>query len=76
MLDRPERRGIALSPCLDRRKLSLNGLIAYRRVNVLSAFFQALQEVVGCCLAVARLCKEKKVLGMFVGGACLAECVL
>src|SRR5258708_371750 len=76
MLDRPERGGITLSPGLDRCKLSLNGFVAYGRVKVLGAFFQALQEVVGCCLAVARLCKEQKMLRMFVGGACLAKCVL
>jgi hypothetical protein len=36
-------------------------------------FFQALQEVVGRCLAVARLGKEKKLLRMLIGGACLAK---
>jgi hypothetical protein len=55
MLNRPELRGIALSPGLDRRKLSLNGFVAYGRVEVLRAFFQAAQEVVGRRLAVARL---------------------
>jgi hypothetical protein len=55
MLDRPERGDITLSSGLDRRNLSLNGFVAYWRVNVLGAFFQALQEVIGCCLAIARL---------------------
>jgi hypothetical protein len=73
MLNRPELRGITLSPGLDRRKLSLNGFVAYGRVKVLGAFFQALQEVVGRCLAVARLGKEKKLLRMLIGGACLAK---
>src|SRR5258705_11151784 len=76
MLNRPELRGIALSPGLDRRKLSLNGFVAYGRVEVLRAFFQAAQEVVGCRLAVARLYKEKKTLRMLVGGTCLAKRVL
>ena len=76
MLNRPELRGIALSPGLDRRKLSLNGFVAYGRVEVLRAFFQAAQEVVGCRLAVARLCKEQKMLRMLVGGACLAKRLL
>src|SRR5216684_7599095 len=76
MLNRPELRGITLSPGLDRRSLSLNGFVAYGRVKVLGAFFQALQEAVGRCLAVARLCKEQKMLRMLVGGACLAKCVL
>src|ERR1700730_666372 len=53
MLDRPERGGVALSPGLDRCKLSLNGFVAYGRVKVLGAFFQALQELVGFCLTVA-----------------------
>ena len=75
MLDRPERGDITLSPGLDRRNLSLNGFVAYWRVNVLGAFFQALQEIVGCYLAVARLCKEQKMLRMLVAGACLAPCV-
>jgi hypothetical protein len=35
-------------PRLDGRNLSLNRLVAYGRVQVLGAFFQALQEVVGC----------------------------
>jgi hypothetical protein len=47
MLNRPELRDIALSPGLDRRKLSLNGFVAYGRVEVLRSFFQAAQEVVG-----------------------------
>ena len=76
MLDRPERGGITLSPGLDCCNLSLNGFVAYGRVKVLGAFFQALQEVVGCCLAVARLCKEQKMLRMLIGGACLAKRVL
>src|SRR5216684_7802148 len=76
MLNRPERGGITLSPGLDRRSLSLNGFVAYGRVKVLGAFFQALQEVVGRGLAVARLCKEQKMLRMLVGGACLAKRVL
>ena len=46
MLDRPELGGVTLSPGLDRRKLSLNGFVAYGRVEVLLAFFQATQEVV------------------------------
>jgi len=75
MLDRPERGGITLSPGLDRCNLSLNGFVAYGGVKVLGAFFQALQEVAGCCLAVARLCEEQKVLRMLVGGARLAKCV-
>jgi hypothetical protein len=33
MLDRPERGAITLSPGLDRRNLSLNGFVAYRRVK-------------------------------------------
>jgi hypothetical protein len=37
MLDRPERGGITLPPGLDRRKLSLNGFVAYGRVKVLGA---------------------------------------
>jgi len=76
MLNRPQLRGITLSPGLDRRKLSLNGFVAYRRVKVLGAFFQALQEVVGRCLAVARFGKEKKMLRMLVGGARLAKGLL
>jgi hypothetical protein len=48
---RARMSGIALSPGLDRCKLSLNGFVAYGRVKVLGAFFQALQEVVGYCLA-------------------------
>jgi hypothetical protein len=76
MLDCPERGGITLSPGLDRCKLSLNGFVAYWRIKVLGAFLQALQEVVGCCLAVARLGKKQKMLRMPVGGACLAKCVL
>jgi hypothetical protein len=39
MLDRPERGGVTLSPGLDRRKLSLNGFVAYGRVKVRGAFF-------------------------------------
>jgi hypothetical protein len=46
------------------------------RVKVPGAFFQASQEVVGRCLAAARLCKEQKMLRVFVSGACLAKCVL
>src|SRR6476659_5322550 len=76
MLDRLKRAGITASPGLDRCKLSLNGFVAYRRVKVLGAFFQALQEIVGRCLAVARLCKEQNMLRMLVSGACLAKCVL
>src|SRR5258708_22560374 len=76
MLDRPELGGVTLSPGLDRRKLSLNGFVAYGRVEVLRAFFQAPQEVVGRRLAVARLPKEQKMLRMLVGGACLAKRVL
>src|SRR5260370_7929798 len=76
MLDRPELGGVTLSPGLDRRKLSLNGFVAYGRVEVLRAFFQAPQEVVGRRLAVARLRKEQKMLRMLVGGACLAKRVL
>src|SRR5467141_3554006 len=73
MLNRLELRGITLSPGLDRRKLSLNGFVADGRVKVLGAFFQALQEAAGRCLAVASLCKEKKMLRMLVGGAGLAK---
>src|SRR6266851_124296 len=76
MLDRPELGGVTLSPGLDRRNLSLNGFVAYGRVEVLRAFFQASQEVVGRGLAVARLRKEQKMLRMLVGGACLAKCAL
>src|SRR4051794_38364388 len=76
MLDRPERGGITLSPGLDGGKLSLNGFLAYRRIKILGAFSQTLQEVVGCCLAVARLCKEQIMLWMLIGGTCLAKCVL
>src|SRR5258708_6535497 len=76
MLDRPQLGGVTLSPGLDRRKLSLNGFVAYGRVEVLRAFFQAPQEVVGRRLAVARLPKEQKMLRMLVGGTCLAKRVL
>ena len=76
MLDRPQLGGVTLSPGLDRRKLSLNGFVAYGRVEVLRAFFQAPQEVVGRRLAVARLPKEQKMLRMLVRGACLAKRVL
>jgi len=41
MLNRPQLRGITLSPGLDRRKLTLNGFVAHRRVKVLGAFFEA-----------------------------------
>ena len=76
MLNRRELRGIALSPGLDRRKLSLNGFVADGRIKVLGAFFQALQEAVGGSLTVARLCKEQKMFRMLVGGAGLAKRVL
>src|SRR5258705_3783889 len=76
MLDAPERGGVTLSPSLDRCKLSLNGFVAYGRVKTPGALVQALQEVVGRCLAVARLCKEQKMLRVLVGGTCLAKCVL
>src|SRR5258706_9642455 len=76
MLDRSERGGITLSPGTDRRKLGLNRFVAYGRIKVLRAFFQAPQEVLGCRLALARLCKEQKMLRMLVGGTCLAKRVL
>lgn len=76
VLSRPQRRGIALSPGMDRRNLSLNGFVADGRVKLLGAFFQASQEVAGRRLNVARLREEEKLLWMLVGGAGLAECVL
>src|SRR5258708_12025233 len=76
MLNRPELRGIALAPGVGRRKLSLKGFVAYGRGEVLRSFFQAAQEVVGRRLAIARLCKEQKMLRMLVGGTCLAKRVL
>ena len=47
MLDLPKRRGVTLPPGLDRRNLRLNGFVAYGRVEVLGAFFQAPLEVAG-----------------------------
>jgi hypothetical protein len=45
MLNAAKRRGITMSPGTDRRNLSLNGFVAYGRVEILGAFFQAQQEV-------------------------------
>src|SRR6202035_5842059 len=39
MLNRAKRRGITMSPGTDRRNLSLNGFVAYGRVEILGAFF-------------------------------------
>jgi len=60
---------------MDRRKLRLDGFVADGRINILGAFFQALQEVAGCCLAIAGLGKEQELLGM-LGGASLGYRVL